>query len=179
MLVLNKYFYKNKKSKLYFGDRVAVLNDFIYQTGGSKWLCVCVCFWEHEWFRFGIQHMQWGDFSLIRHRCNSFLRTKLFSRRFHQFYFCIHYICFHLVLVYKNPSKMYSFTHVLSRQDHYIYWKAKWGHMPPFPGKRIHWKATWSSKQTLTLEWWSWYVHREGRPGSTWSGMLRNISDDH
>jgi hypothetical protein len=36
MLVFNKYFYKKKKSKLYFGDRVAVLNDFIYQTGGSK-----------------------------------------------------------------------------------------------------------------------------------------------
>jgi hypothetical protein len=35
MLVFNKYFYKNKKSKLYFGDRVTVLNDFIYQTGGS------------------------------------------------------------------------------------------------------------------------------------------------
>jgi adenine/guanine phosphoribosyltransferase-like PRPP-binding protein len=35
MLVFNKYFYKNKKSKLYFGDRVAVLDDFIYQTGGS------------------------------------------------------------------------------------------------------------------------------------------------
>jgi hypothetical protein len=37
MLVFNKYFYKNKKSKLYFGDRVAVLNDFIYQTGGSTY----------------------------------------------------------------------------------------------------------------------------------------------
>jgi hypothetical protein len=36
MLVFNKYFYKNKKSKLYIGDSVAVLNDFIYQTGGSK-----------------------------------------------------------------------------------------------------------------------------------------------
>jgi hypothetical protein len=35
MLVFNKYFYKNKKLKLYFGDRVAVLNDFIYQTRGS------------------------------------------------------------------------------------------------------------------------------------------------
>jgi hypothetical protein len=35
MLVFNKYFYKKKKSKLYFGDRVAVLNDFIYQTGWS------------------------------------------------------------------------------------------------------------------------------------------------
>jgi hypothetical protein len=35
MLVFNKHFYKKKKSKLYFGDRVAVLNDFIYQTGGS------------------------------------------------------------------------------------------------------------------------------------------------
>jgi hypothetical protein len=35
MLTFNKYFYKNKKSKLYFGDRVAVLNDFIYQTGES------------------------------------------------------------------------------------------------------------------------------------------------
>jgi hypothetical protein len=35
MLVFNKYFYKNKKSKLYFEDRIAVLNDFIYQTGGS------------------------------------------------------------------------------------------------------------------------------------------------
>jgi hypothetical protein len=36
MLVFNKYFYKKKKSKLYFGDRVAVLNDFIYRTGGSR-----------------------------------------------------------------------------------------------------------------------------------------------
>jgi hypothetical protein len=34
MLVFNKYFYKNKKSKLYFGDSVVVVNDFIYQTGG-------------------------------------------------------------------------------------------------------------------------------------------------
>jgi hypothetical protein len=25
------------ESKLYFGDRVAVLNDSIYQTGGSIW----------------------------------------------------------------------------------------------------------------------------------------------
>jgi hypothetical protein len=38
MLIFNKYFYKNKKSKLYFGDHVAVLNDFIYQTGGSIFL---------------------------------------------------------------------------------------------------------------------------------------------
>jgi hypothetical protein len=35
MLIFNNYFYKDRKSKLYFGDRVAVLNDFIYQTGGS------------------------------------------------------------------------------------------------------------------------------------------------
>jgi hypothetical protein len=32
MLVFKKYFYKKKNLKLYFGDRVAVLNDFIYQT---------------------------------------------------------------------------------------------------------------------------------------------------
>jgi hypothetical protein len=36
MLVVNKYFYKNKKSKLYFGNRVVVLNNFIYQTIGSR-----------------------------------------------------------------------------------------------------------------------------------------------
>jgi hypothetical protein len=36
MLVLNNYFYKNRTSKLYFGDRVTVLNDFIYQTRGSR-----------------------------------------------------------------------------------------------------------------------------------------------
>jgi hypothetical protein len=35
MLVFNNYFYKNRKSKLYFEDRVAVLNDSIYQTCGS------------------------------------------------------------------------------------------------------------------------------------------------
>jgi hypothetical protein len=35
MLVLNKYFYKNKKSKLYIGYRVAVLNNMIYEYGGS------------------------------------------------------------------------------------------------------------------------------------------------
>jgi hypothetical protein len=31
MLFCNKYFYKNKKSKLHFGDRTVVLNDFIYR----------------------------------------------------------------------------------------------------------------------------------------------------
>jgi hypothetical protein len=36
MLVFNKYFYNNKKLKLYFRDRVAVLNNFIYQTWGNK-----------------------------------------------------------------------------------------------------------------------------------------------
>jgi hypothetical protein len=35
MLVFNKYFYKDKKSKLCFGDRVAVLNDMFYEYGGS------------------------------------------------------------------------------------------------------------------------------------------------
>jgi hypothetical protein len=29
MLVFNNYFCKNRKSKLYFGDRVAILNDFL------------------------------------------------------------------------------------------------------------------------------------------------------
>jgi hypothetical protein len=28
-------FIKNKKSKLYFGDRVVVLNDLFYEYGGS------------------------------------------------------------------------------------------------------------------------------------------------
>jgi hypothetical protein len=35
MLVFNKYFYKKKKSKLSFEDRITVLNDLVYQTGGS------------------------------------------------------------------------------------------------------------------------------------------------
>jgi hypothetical protein len=35
MLVFNKYYYKNNKSNLYFGDRVVVLKNFIYQIGGS------------------------------------------------------------------------------------------------------------------------------------------------
>jgi hypothetical protein len=35
ILVLNKYFYKNKKSKLCIGDRVAVLNNMFYEYGGS------------------------------------------------------------------------------------------------------------------------------------------------
>jgi hypothetical protein len=34
MLVFNKYFYKNKKSKLYFGDRFAVLNDSFTKPEG-------------------------------------------------------------------------------------------------------------------------------------------------
>jgi hypothetical protein len=38
MLVFNNYFYKNKKSKLYIGDRVNVLNDFLYQTGESRYI---------------------------------------------------------------------------------------------------------------------------------------------
>jgi hypothetical protein len=39
MLVFNKYFYKNKKSKLCIGDRVAVLNDVFYEYEGSTFLC--------------------------------------------------------------------------------------------------------------------------------------------
>jgi hypothetical protein len=35
MLVFNKYFYKNKKSKLCIGDRVDVLNDMFYEYEGS------------------------------------------------------------------------------------------------------------------------------------------------
>jgi hypothetical protein len=35
MLVFNNYFCKNRKSKLHFGDRVAVLNVFLYQSRGS------------------------------------------------------------------------------------------------------------------------------------------------
>ena len=31
----DKYFYKNKKSKLSFGDRVAVQNDILFKYGGS------------------------------------------------------------------------------------------------------------------------------------------------
>jgi hypothetical protein len=38
MLIFNIYSYKNKKSKLYFGDCVAVLNNFIYQIGGVLWI---------------------------------------------------------------------------------------------------------------------------------------------
>ena len=36
-------FSKNKRSKLCFGDRVAVLNDFLYQYGGSITLDESMC----------------------------------------------------------------------------------------------------------------------------------------
>jgi hypothetical protein len=36
LLVFNKYVYKNKKSKLYFEYRVAVINDIFYEYGGSN-----------------------------------------------------------------------------------------------------------------------------------------------
>jgi hypothetical protein len=35
MLVFNNYFC-NRKSELYIGDRVAVLNDLLYRTRGGK-----------------------------------------------------------------------------------------------------------------------------------------------
>jgi hypothetical protein len=35
MLVFNKYFYKSKKLKLYFGDRVVVLNNLFCGYRGS------------------------------------------------------------------------------------------------------------------------------------------------
>jgi len=34
--LFDKYFCKNKEPKLAFGDRVVVLNDFLYEFGGSK-----------------------------------------------------------------------------------------------------------------------------------------------
>jgi len=36
--LFDKYFYKNKESKLGFEDRVIVLNDFLYEYGGSTYL---------------------------------------------------------------------------------------------------------------------------------------------
>jgi hypothetical protein len=33
--LFDKYFYKNKKSELYFGDRISVQNDFIFKYEGS------------------------------------------------------------------------------------------------------------------------------------------------
>jgi hypothetical protein len=36
MLVFKKYFYKNKKSKLCIGDRVADLNNMFYEYGGVQ-----------------------------------------------------------------------------------------------------------------------------------------------
>ena len=40
---INIFFKKNKRSKLCFGDRVAVLNDFLYQYGGSITLDESMC----------------------------------------------------------------------------------------------------------------------------------------
>jgi hypothetical protein len=34
MLIFNKYFYKNKKSKLCFRDHVVILKDLLYAYGG-------------------------------------------------------------------------------------------------------------------------------------------------
>ena len=34
ILFFNKYFYRNKKAKLCFGDCIVVQNDFIYEYGG-------------------------------------------------------------------------------------------------------------------------------------------------
>jgi len=39
----DKYFYKNKESKLGFGDRVVVLNDFLYGYGGSTRISITYC----------------------------------------------------------------------------------------------------------------------------------------
>ena len=38
--LFNKYFYRNKKSNICFGDCVIIQNDFIYQPGGSTSQCV-------------------------------------------------------------------------------------------------------------------------------------------
>ena len=35
MSLCDKYFYKNKKSKLSFGDRVAIQNDILFKYEGS------------------------------------------------------------------------------------------------------------------------------------------------
>ena len=37
MSLCDKYFYKNKKSKLSFGDRIAVQNDILFKYGGSMY----------------------------------------------------------------------------------------------------------------------------------------------
>jgi len=52
------YFYKNKKSKLGFGDRIVVLNDVLYEYGGSTSLSLLylyslrgiIVFWLWCWF---------------------------------------------------------------------------------------------------------------------------------
>jgi hypothetical protein len=47
--IFDKYFYKNKKSKLCFGDRIIVQNDFIFKCGGSTMLLMPIlsmCWWS-------------------------------------------------------------------------------------------------------------------------------------
>ena len=39
--LFDKYFYRNKKSKLYFGDHDAVENDFLTSTEGVLITCLC------------------------------------------------------------------------------------------------------------------------------------------
>jgi hypothetical protein len=48
-LVFNKYFYKNKKLKLYFRDCVAFLNDFIYRSGSSTFICLSLPIILKQW----------------------------------------------------------------------------------------------------------------------------------
>ena len=42
MLLFDKYFYKNKESKLVFRDRVIILNDFLYEYRRRVWVSMLI-----------------------------------------------------------------------------------------------------------------------------------------
>jgi hypothetical protein len=52
----NNYFCKSRKSKLHFRDRVAVLNVFLYQTGGSNGILYIYIYDTAWWTKLQLLH---------------------------------------------------------------------------------------------------------------------------
>jgi hypothetical protein len=71
MLVFDNYFYKNEESKLYFGDRVTVLNDFLYKHEGMLYKC--------PWLRTRVYVPTRQKDKITLHRCDTIRPSSLLS----------------------------------------------------------------------------------------------------
>jgi hypothetical protein len=86
-ICFNKFFYKNKESKFYYGDHTAVLNGFIIKLDGVPIIfLIALPLHENRAIIHSSIHDFYSNMIIVREKSNfrkmlSFLRKKLFKKK--------------------------------------------------------------------------------------------------